>query len=289
MILGTYHRVKPRFVALGLTRPTWQSSGNPSCHGSELRQDLSSLSCECAGIFLTKLPRSSFFLDASVIAKYLVSWICSLSKSMCREKSNFYWSFSSRAKNSREIYIGCWSTGHRSRRGWRDPGAACSTQPPQRFRSFSQLQIWVAGSNSPPQLSFARSMFWNLFLFFVPVGEREKKGVGWGWFVGYFSGDYCLCPIPDLTIGIQQALEHGFSCKKICLGGYVFFFSPAGVIHSCFRNWIWFLDTFWKTCGGVLFKSWTVFRSKLSGWEIMWSEIQLGTVAGFSFVQELLF
>jgi hypothetical protein len=62
--------------------------------------------------------------------------------------------------------------------------------------------------------------------FFGSVGEREKKGVGcggWGWFVGYFSGDYCLCPIPDLTIGIQ-ALEHGFLCKKICLGGYVFFF-----------------------------------------------------------------
>jgi len=44
--------------------------------------------------------------------------------------------------------------------------------------------------------------------------------------VGYFSGDYCLCPIPDVTIGIQ-ALEHGFLCKKICLGGYVFFFFPC--------------------------------------------------------------
>jgi hypothetical protein len=42
----------------------------------------------------------------------------------------------------------------------------------------------------------------------------------------YFSGDYCLCPIPDLTIGIQ-ALEHGFLCKKICLWGYVFFFPPC--------------------------------------------------------------
>jgi hypothetical protein len=120
-------------------------------------------------------------------------------------------------------------------------------------------------------------------------GKGKVLGGEVGVVCGYFSRGYCLCSIPDLTIGIQ-ALEHGFLCKKICLGGYVFFiFPPAGVIHSCFRNWVWFLDTFWKTCGGVLFKSWTVFRSKLSGWQIMWSEIQLGTVAGFSFVQELLF
>jgi len=83
--------------------------------------------------------------------------------------------------------------------------------------------------------------------FFFCVGGGEGKERCWVRRVGvvceYFSGDYCLCPIPDLTIGIQL-WNMVFLCKKSAWEAMCFCFPPAGVIHSCFRNWVWFLDTF---------------------------------------------
>lgn len=240
--------------------------------------------------FFTKLPRSSFFLDASGIPIYIWWAEFVVYRSQCAEKNR---SFSSRAKkiNSREIY--------RLLKYWAQIEAGLTRSAScMQHATATALSLLLPTPNlgggfefSPAIVVCKIDLLKIVPFFFVSVGEREKKGVGWGgwgWFVSTSLGIIVCAQFLILLLG-SKLWNMVFLCKKSAWEAMCFCFPPAGVIHSCFRNWVWFLDTFWKTCGGVLFKSWTVLRSKLLGWEIMWSEIQLGTVAGFSFVQELLF
>jgi hypothetical protein len=166
---------------------------------------------------------------------------------MCREKSEFYWSFSSRAKNSREIY--------RLLKYWAqiEEGLTRSASCMQHATATALSLLLPTpnlggGFEFSPAIVVCKIDLLKIVAFFLCRWGRGKRKVlggegGGGLWVLTSLGIIVCAQFLNLLLR-SKLWNMGFCVRKSAWEALCFFLSPAGVIHSCFRNWVWFLDTF---------------------------------------------